>query len=405
MTVRKKMIILGILVTVFLCTSCKEHEELEDIGIVIATGLDLEGEQVVLTAEVIIPINRVEQGENPSSMLIQEKGDSVMEAIRNVTLNFDRKLFFSHNTVIIFGEELAKKGVGNYLDFFVRDNEPREVAYLVVAKGSKAYELMGINSSLSGSTGEYLSSLIENTEYTLKSRSLTVNEFFKYYYERKTPLLGIVEKTDIIDISSTTGEIGNKSMLDIRGGAPFYKDKLIGYYTAQEMIGFNFLIDEVKEGIIVFEAPVELLEYSDVFSTIGKSTTFEIVKSNTKNEIEIVDGEMKLNIYVSLRGLIVEDNLGLDTNILKIRDAVQKACEKQIKEYITMTMDKAQELKTDSFGINHLFYASYPKEWNKIKDSWHYEFSRMDYSIDVEVEIIRTGLTNTPSNIIKGEDY
>src|SRR5699024_4499434 len=108
-------------------------------------------------------------------------------------------------------------------------------------------------------------------------------------------LLAVVEKKEIIDIESITGEIGSKSMLDVRGGAPFYKDKIVGYYNSEEMIGFNLLVDEVEEGIIVFEAPMELMEYSDVFSSIGDGTTFEIVGSKTKNKVDIVDGEPFLN--------------------------------------------------------------------------------------------------------------
>lgn len=402
----KKIIALGfIIILAIFSTSCKQQEELENIGIVIATALDFEDEKVVVTVEVTIPLNRAEQSMNDNSMILQERGDTVLDAVRNITLNFDRKLFFSHNTVIIIGEDFANKGVINYLDLFTRDNEPRETSYLVVAKDSKAYELIGINSSFVGTTGEYLSAIIENSKYSLKARGLTVNEFFKYVYDRETPLLGVVYKRDIIEISPTTGEIGRKSILDVRGGAPFYKDKLVGYYTPDEMIGFNFIVNEVEEGIIVFEAPIELTEYSEIFSTTGIYTTFEIVKSATKHKIEIVDGRPFVNIEVVTKGLIVEDNRGLNTNILEVKNEVEKACEKQIEEYITMAMEKAQEFKTDSFGINHFFYIKYPKEYNKIADSWHDEFSKMDYSVDVDVDIVRTGLTNTPSNIIKGEDY
>lgn len=404
MIVKKNLAIVLMILIAFSTSSCREQEELEDIAIVVATGLDLEDDEVVLTAEVIIPINRTEQSGSPNSIYIQERGASVMEAIRNVTLNFDRKLFFAHNVVIIYGEDLARAGIGNYLDFFAKDVEPRESAYMLVAKGSKAYELMGVNSSLVDSTGEYLETLFDNTRFTLKSRGLTVNDFFKYYYDRETPLLGIVQKEDIIDIEAGTGNIGTKSMLDIRGGAAFYKDKLMGYYTPEEMIGFNFIVDEVEEGIIVFEAPMELVDHSNIFSTIGHSTTYEIVKNRTKKTIEIIDGKLNLNIEVEVRGLIVEDNRGLATTDLEVAAAVEEVCGEKIKEYMTMAIEKGQELKTDSFGINHLFHMTYPKEYRKIEDRWGHEFSKLDYSMDVNVEIIRTGITNTPQNIIRGED-
>lgn len=405
MIIKRILIVIIIVVSIFFTTSCREHQELRDIGIVVATGMDLEGEEILMTFEVIIPVDRVQSSEDSRSIIAQEKGKTVLEAIRNVTLSFDRKLFFSHNTVIIFGEELAKAGIGQYMDFFTRDAEPRESAYMVVAKGAKAYEVMGINDGLSDSSGEYLTDIMENSMFTLKSRSLTVNEFYRYFYARETPLLGIVEKLEILDIQSDTGVDGSRMILDAKGGAPFYKDKLIGYYTPEEMIGFNFIVDEVEEGIIVFEPDKELIDYSEVFATVGKSATFEIVKSKTKLGIEIIEGKAKLNIEVDLRGLIVEDNSGANTTLLEIKDEVEKACEEQVKDYIRMTMEKAQELRVDNLGINHIFYSTNPKEFNKVSENWNDEFSKMDYSIDVDVKIIRTGLTNTPSNIIKGDEY
>lgn len=402
----KKIIalIIIILLAIFI-SSCKEQGELEDIGIVIATALDYEDEEIVLTVEVIIPLDRVEASAESSSMILQERGDSVMEAIRNVTLNFDRKLFFSHNLIIIFGEDLARNGIVNYLDFFTRDSEPRESAYMLVAKEAKAYEIIGINSSLSGSGGEYLEDVIDNSLYTLKSRGLSVNEFFKYYYDRKTPLLSIVEIREVPDIDPISGQIGRRNILDVRGGAPFYLDKLVGYYSPEEMIGFNFLIDEVQEGIIVFEVPMKFAKKSNIISQIGENTTFEIVKGNTKNSIEIVEGKINLNIDVDVKGMVIEDNRGLDITNLVVEGGVEEACAEEIKEYITMTMEKAQELKTDSFGVNHLFYMKYPEEYRKIEDTWREEFSKIDYSIDVNVDIIKTGLTNTPTNTKRGEDY
>ena len=405
MTIKKLLILILIILLAIFFSSCREYEELEGIGIVIATALDFEDDKVVATVEVTIPINRAEESRDSNSIILQEAGDTVVEAMRNITLNFDRKLYFSHNTVIIIGEDFARKGIVNYLDLFVRHNQTRETAFLVVAKGSKAYEIIGINSSLVGTTGEYLSSIFDNVNYSLKARSLTVNEFFKYYYDRETPLLGLVEKRDITEIEPVTGEKKNKSILDVRGGGPFYKDKLIGYYSPEEMIGFNFIVDEVKEGIIVFEPPKEFLVYSEVFSPGGDYMTYEIIKNKTKISADIVNGQPYFNISVNIIGLILEDTVGMNTNILEVVEAVKKACEDQVKEYITMTLDKAQELKADSFGINHIFYSSYPKEYNKISDSWHDRFSRMDYSVDVNVDIIRTGLVNTPANVLKGEDY
>ena len=220
-----------------------------------------------------------------SALYTQHEGDTIFEAIRNATLTFDRKLLYSHNEIIIFGEELAKRGIGQYINFFLYDNEPRESTFMLVAKDAKAYEVMGINEGLSSTFGMYLEQLIRNHKYTSKTRSLNISEYIKYFYQRKTPVLGVVQVKEkrIINPEDTLKGLNHRDVLDVEGGAVFYKDSLIGYYSGEEMIGFNFLVDEIKNSIIEFEVPDQLVDNDNKYAaTKGKYTVLEIKDSKTK---------------------------------------------------------------------------------------------------------------------------
>ncbi len=178
----KKALLLNIFIIITLILSgCWNSMELNTIGIALVLGLDIEDGKVVLTAEVINPIPAKEKSSIERDYIVryvQGVGNNIFEAFRDITLKFDRRIFISHNKVIILGEEFAKKGLIDEIDLLSRDNEQRETAYLFVAKGAKAYEVMGINNGLEEIPANYLLKLIENYKLNPKSMNIDVIHFF-----------------------------------------------------------------------------------------------------------------------------------------------------------------------------------------------------------------------------------
>lgn len=413
---KKRVVLLVLWIMIIITvTSCTERRELDDLGIVISMGLDIEDEKVIMTLEVINPTSSKLAAGMPtqkSSIFIQGVGDTVFEAGRNLTLQFDRRAYLPHNSVIILSEEVARRGIGDIIDFLSRDNEQRETAYLVVAKDAKAYEVMGINAGLSNSFGGYLTNIIENYQRNEKTRSLTVFEFFRYYYDLSTgPILGVVEKKEKIEISKETNkeifqeskdESLDKYILDLTGGAAFARDKLLGYFSGDEMIGFNFIVDEYEKGLVVLETPKELSEDISSIGRASENLVVEVLRSKTKKEIEIVDGKIHLSIKVNIRGSLGEATAGVDVGNPEVIEVIENACSERVKELIENTMEKAQkEFQYDNFSIGALMHRKHPVEWRKVSDDWHNVFTKISYTVDVKTEILRTGLIDTPGNIRK----
>lgn len=411
MVCKKITFIINILVLSLILTSCADSRELDELGIIMSTGIDFVDGKVLVTNEVMMPSSSPTKGTESKSnsvIYLQHEGKTIFEALRNATLTFDRKLFLSHNRVLIFGEEFARRGIGDYINFYDYDSEPRESAYLLVAKGAKAYEVMGINEGLSDAPGRYLESLVENYIYTSKTSSITLNEYNRYFFETKAPVLGVVERIEKRVINKERADESQKDsrlVLNVEGGAAFYKDSLIGYYTGEEMIGFNFIVDEIEGGLIVFEVPDKYISPDTKYTgTKGKYTVLEIKKNKTKKDIQIDNGKITLNIDVKLKGVIGEETKGLRLTEPEVKDAIETACSEKVKEYINMALEKGQkELKVDTFSINTLFHQQYPELWRSISNDWESIFTSIDCNVNVETNIIRTGLIDIPTNIEKGD--
>ena len=64
------------------------------------------------------------------------EGDTIYDAIKDVSFRSPRSLFFSHMRYVIFSEEVAREGLHKILDFFNRYREIRLRTYLLMGKGS-----------------------------------------------------------------------------------------------------------------------------------------------------------------------------------------------------------------------------------------------------------------------------
>ena len=401
----KFIIVITMILISIVLSSCAGPRELDEMGILMSTALDYVDGKILLTNEIVTP-TRPGGEEDGDPIYIQSTGDTVFDAYRNATLEFDRKIFLSHNRILIFGEEFARRGIGDYISFYLYDNEPRETAYMIVAKGAKAYEIMGINAGLSDTPSSYLLGLIENFELTSKTRSMTMYEYFKYGFANGTPVLGVVQKKEKMEIIREENQAsGEHIVLNVAGGAAFKQDKLEGYYTAEEMIGFNFLVNEIEGGLIVFETPTNLSKDVERVATQGKFTIIEIISSRTKKNVELIDGKFHLTINVTLKGSLGDETRGMMITELAVKNAIQDACSAKVEEYIRMTFDKAQkEFGFESFDVNGIIHRKYPELWREIKDDWNGIFQDISYSVNVETQMVRTGLIDIPTNIEKGRD-
>lgn len=414
---RKKIILLYILVImIFILTGCWNARELNSLGIALVIGIDLEGDKILLTAEIIEPVPAKMQSsmEKGSTVrYVQGRGENIFEAFRDITLKFDRRVFIAHNKIIIFGEDFVNGRSVNDIDLLVRDREQRETAYLLIAKGAKAYEVMGVDAGLEEIPGNYILKLVENFKFNPKVMKTTLSDFLKYFYgTNRQPILGVVEKIEKKKIDKSEKATSDKEYeLSVIGSAVFYKDNLMGYLGGNDTKGVNFINGKVEQGIVTFPTPnVTPVESDKVIKVVTKKinkkhiSTMKIIKVRSKKDIEIRDGNIMIKVKIKFKGEVGEVAGDIDISTEDNIKRLENACTEQIKRGVEDSLTKVQkEFKSDVFGFGTVFHRKYPEEWEKIRDKWNEVFAEADVQVEVETKAIRTGLTNTPINIIKGK--
>lgn len=408
MNKKKIFIIIYVLFIMIVLSSCTGGREIKKIAIVTAIGLDKEEEDIILTCEVSNPLYNPEtdgiSSASQAVFYIYGKGKTLFEAIRDISLNFDRDLFFSHANVLILGEDLARQGIIKNLDYLLRAQEPRESIKIVIAKGAKANEIIRVRGNLDLSVGQYMSNLLDKFDSNGKTININLAEYYRNYYDLDNePVIGVVEKEEIREVGVNAEDEGPiKKVLNVGGGAVTKIDSLIGYFTPDEIFGFNFIVNDIKGGVITFINPEELNNDISIIGKEGKFTSLEILKSETKNEAKINDGKIHLDINVKLRVSLIEEETAVDLNDEQIIQILEDCSSNEVENIISKTLDKGQkEFKQDNFSIGEGIHKKNPRLWKEISEDWENIFPEMSYNINVETKIVKIGIINRPTNLRK----
>ena len=400
---KKIMVLIFYMIAIISLTGCFDANELDELGISLILGFDVVEDKLLITAEVVDPqysSSSSDTGEGSTVKYVQGIGNTVFEAFRDITLKFDRRIYAAHNKVLIFGEELPRSGLITHIDQLFRDREQRESAFMLIAKGARAYEVMGVNSGLETVPANYILDLIKNINNNPKSIDTNIISYMQHYYhEGHHPIVGVIEKKRKNVIDKTSEDKGSEEYeLSIIGSAIFRKDKLIGYLNGNDTKAVNYLLNNIENGIItfpIFNSSEEKVQSEGLPTNVS---SVNVIKGKTKNDIEINGDKVilktKINIRAALGELIAKTDVSNEEDIRRLEDACSKTVEVNIESAVKKVQ---QEYGTDIFGFGIAFHHKYPKQWEKIKENWDEIFKDAEFQIEVKTSIIRTGLINKPT--------
>lgn len=380
--------------TILPLTGCWDRKELNEIGIVLAMGIDKdESGKFTLTSQMIRPISshKGQSNRETSVTMVTAQGDSLLEATRNTAKKSDRISFFPHVRIVVVGERVAREGIYDVIDLVSRTPQLRANVWLMIAKDKKASDVLQIRSGIENIQASYLEGIIKgkkiNTEITA------------------VQALGIIKKIEGEGINPVTGafriiteekpQVEGKSShvkesIILSEAAVFNKDKLVGYLNEVETRGFNIIAGKTKSSAVRVPSNNDESKYTSI--------VIKKVKSHIKPYV--INGKISFDINVKVIGDIweVPDNTNIlnQEEIYKINDKFRKVIENSINKCAYKTQ---KELKTDILGFGSTLNSRYPKEWKKVKDQWDKIFVTMPYTVSVETNIKNTGLILKPLNI------
>lgn len=379
---------LFILLFLIFITGCYNYNELNDLAIVTAIGIDktesgyLVSIQLVNTQKTGTDTNT--SGGDSKFTIYEAEGKTIEEAIKNVSYVCPKNIYLYHLGILIFGEDTAKKGIKSTMDYIIRNIETRGDVYVFVARGKDANDIIKVITPIETLNAKNIISLLEKSSKNLgKAVLMNFRDLLNNYINSKTeivmPSITIVERNDLGEQVENIADSDPGTFLKIDETAIFKEDKLIGYMTNDETLGYNILKDSINETIVNYKC---------------KNGYVEALINNLKTDVEVNE---KLEVIVNIKASGNLSEVSCDINIESVekQNEIEKKIAKQLEEAVKITFNRIKDdYNSDIFGILNMYYLNKNSFYHEIEKEWYDKhFNDLKIKVKAEVDLIGKGNT------------
>ena len=320
-----------------------------------------------------------DNGNNKAYVNLHEVGNSVSEAMSQLTLMASRKLYTQQCELLVIGEELAKEDIIPVLEYILRSEEGRMTMPLVIARGTAA-ELYDETTYLEPMPAIHIAEIAEKQK---RVSDLPITSIFDFLQA----LLDDTRECTAPLLETRMDQYGEPKAY-FTGTAIFRDGQWIDEFTLSESRGLLTIRNGIQGGRITLSG------LGGIIDLLVRNCETYIVPKYEK-------GLFSVEIYISESFTI----LNADTvhsvhepeNIRKIEELAREHELRQMTDAVT----KAQILGTDVFGFGEVLRARYPKAFHAIQGQWPEFFRNLPVSYHIQVSVTSTGASLQPVTLRK----
>ncbi|GGG64162.1 Ger(x)C family spore germination protein [Paenibacillus radicis (ex Gao et al. 2016)] len=357
-----------VLLCLLMLSGCWSRRELNELLIVLGIGFDWVDGEYLVSFQVVNPSEISAQkrgGERPPSTLYQGRGKTMLEAARSLTAEAPRKVYMGHLQLYVISEELARMGIGDFIDNALRDNEHRMDFKLVVARGMRAEDILKLYTPLDKlPTNSMLRSLETSEKNWAPTVSVTMDDVLKKLSADGTELaltgIKLIGSQEMAESKRNVETFLPQSRYRYKGIAAFKGDKLAGWLNETESKGYTDITDKLQSTSI--EIPCK----KDTFIGI------EVTSSNSSIESKIVGGEPEFTIHIRSEGNIVERGCrDVDITDPATIEKLEREADEIIQGNAEAAVKRAKSMKSDFLGFGAQLNKDHPSVWKQVNKDWN----------------------------------
>lgn len=368
-----------------LLPACKDLQEVDDLNIVLALGIDeTSDQQVRVTAEIVNAAAARGQGQAGGGGGAQaqptfnreETGKTVEEAVDKFNENTARNLFLPHNTVVVFGRGYAEQGIDRAMDYLERNRYYRRNQLWVVTDGT-ASDLLKASGKPESYNAMAIRSLVE--QGVQKSTSVNSTQLLvmrQYLRPSHSPTVAYLNTVN--------------SRLCGCGIGLFDGGRFRDYLPAQEAEGLLLFVRDISQTELTLPCPGS--------SQADLGNTFRLLTTHTEVE-PLVQGN-NVTFRVKVRGRAEVERLCPES---KLTPETLKRQESLLASEVQTRMEKVfarlQRDNVDAVEFGDVVFEKKPSSWRQLATRWKSVFPRVQVNYDVQIQLLRHGLASKSPGI------
>lgn len=231
-------IILAVLCIVAAFSGCSDS--LSDMSVAQGVGVDKTGDKVKVSVQYLDLTKGSgttdNLGENITSVAFGTAGN-ISKAVSRTSANISSPVFFGQNKVIVFGDDYAKNGISNVVDYTLRAVDSRPDVLVAMSK-TTAEDVINSSENKAKVPAQDIYDMLKTGEETGLSCAVTVkdlqNGFLSETSDIYLPVLSVKD---------------DKTRLD--GIGIFSKGKYVKTLSSAETLGFLLVNNKVKSATVI----------------------------------------------------------------------------------------------------------------------------------------------------------
>ena len=385
--------VLFLIALILFFTSDFQLIDIEKTAIIVALGIDKEGDEFEVSAQVAIPQASNEQATNSDAM-ISGKGKSMYEAIENISLKTGWYPKLSFCNLIIFGNEVVNQNFYPLVDYILTSDRFQTSAILCTTD-KKASDILRCTTPL-----DFISSfalqkiLLRNVERAKTVLAPDVREFCVNNRSRSQfcylPLVKFIEEDSAKIKGSEQNSKQNRSIANIfasqgsggksGAGSSDSNEQKVGVFDASETMFFSngkpacTISSKQTLCFNLLSRKANECFFDVSFKKNGKDTNalISIIQNRGDIRLEIKNNIPKLKINLTLtcekeETFLKENNYELQ-NPSAVSPEGLKALESAVYEHIEQLIKISSQSNCDFFQLKNLLYQKHNKHYASLKD-------------------------------------
>lgn len=359
-------IILCVVLIASMFSGCMDTVHLKDLLIVEGMGIEMQDDEVNVIIQTL-KLGAVTSGETPEgnrTYNTEEKGNTIVDAVSNLSRSVSKKLFFGQNKLVIFCRDIAENNFKENLDYFLRSSDSRvDVAVCIADEKSK--DIIESKENDAGVPCENMVYLLKNGQEAGVSAYVTVGELLNM----------ATDKTSDIYLPVLKKEKG-KNSVEASGIGLFSKGKLVHVTDENETMGFLLISGKVKNCSIEFK--------DDELGKVG----VHITTVKVKKRIEVINGNINFIVDIKNQLMIDEIENGIITTLNE--ESLDRICSKtdeEIRRLCSKAFNACKENSSDSLRVGEYLAKDSPASYDKVSDDWDSYFKTVRLTVNANSKL------------------
>lgn len=356
-------------------TGCWDSVEVGNLAIVTGLGIDTgpNDDEIRLVLQVG-DMNRGDQdGGESKPIILDSSGVSIQACIEELKSQNSRNLYFSHNQVIIIGEQQAENGIGCFMDWFIRNENTRMEVPLIVAK-EDAKKVLETKTEQDKISAFAIKNMVDNQTSSKYYTKINLLSFLAGYMDKTT--------APICPIITAESDSDGEQIIHMTGTAIFKEGKMKGELNAEQTEGLMWVLGQSKKHNVI------------VTGEKG-SAALSIIDSNTKINCFMENGILTNTVKIKSTFRLSEVTGFKEEELRDIVPIIEEIARADLNSRIESVLQASRNYECDIFGFGNAFYRNDQKEFEKIFASWNDMYKNSQYRIELDIKVVDSGKTGS----------